>query len=154
MRWACEMRAMQPLIGTLLLLLAAEAVASSGVHSLARRPSLRRSSDIADLHSINHLRGGTSSEEESAKEPDAGAGKVTVEFEVICYSTAPTESVGIVGGCAELGNWNDVVVMGSESWPKWNLAVTMEEPYANIEYKYVKINKDGGVTMWEPDCNR
>ena len=145
-----------------LLLLSATAhadVPSAGVLRPAFRRRIGRSSDVRDLGClvVPALRGGGEGSEEFSETSTAAAeedgAKMTVSFTVECHSTALHESVGIVGGCAELGSWKDISVMNPEEWPKWKLEVPMER-YDIVEYKYVKISEHGDVSEWEPAGNR
>ena len=67
-----------------------------------------------------------------------------VTFSVECHQTTVGESIGIVGSCAELGNWQDI------AW----VEVQMHELHSDIEFKYVKVRKDGHVGQWERGHNR
>jgi hypothetical protein len=77
-----------------------------------------------------------------------------VMFSVECHQTTMGESIGIVGSCAELGNWQDIAVMNPQEWPCWSLEVQMHELHSDIEFKYVKVRKDGHVAQWERGHNR
>jgi hypothetical protein len=77
-----------------------------------------------------------------------------VTFSVECHQTTVGESIGIVGSCAELGNWQDIAVMNPQEWPCWSVEVQMHELYSDIEFKYVKVRKDGHVAHWERGHNR
>ena len=77
--------------------------------------------------------------------------KVTVAFTVKCGSTELGQSVGIVGGCAELGAWTAPTIMNSDAWPIWKVQVPMYTRHALVEYKYVKVDTTTGeVAEWEP----
>ena len=85
------------------------------------------------------------------------AGNVVLSFSVHCASTSPGESVGIVGGCAELGLWSEasVVAMDPTDWPVWKLSLPLSASSCDVEYKYIKFLPEGGrVTEWEAGSNR
>ena len=52
-----------------------------------------------------------------------GEGQVLVSFSVVCGTTMMHESMGMIGGCAELGSWLSPVPMSSDLWPVWKLEV-------------------------------
>jgi len=140
----------------LLMLFLGSAFASSAIDASPSRtwlplpstsPYLREGAKLA-----LHLRGG--SDEAAGAAEAAPARKVVVTFVVECDQTKKSESIGITGGCRELGSWKDITVMSPENWPKWELPVTMNDIYPNIEYKYVKVNMEGVVVQWEPAGNR
>ena len=140
----------------LLMLFLGSACASSAIDASPSRtwlplpstsPCLREGVKLA-----LHFRGG--SDEAVGAAEAAPARKVVVTFVVECDQTKKSESIGITGGCRELGSWKDITVMSPENWPKWELPVTMHEIYPNIEYKYVKVNTEGVVVQWEPAGNR
>ena len=92
----------------------------------------------------------------AASTPAAVAGCV-VAFCVKCDTTSPGESVGLIGGCAELGAWKEegAVAMDPSAWPEWKLSLSLPVSSGDIEYKYVKFLPDGGqVTEWEAGDNR
>jgi len=99
------------------------------------------------LRPLRPLRGG------GGQDGAVGA-PVTVTFVVECQETTVEESIGILGSCAELGNWRDVVVMSPQEWPRWSLEVPMHELHHDVEYKFVKMRKDGEITRWERGHNR
>jgi hypothetical protein len=96
---------------------------------------------------VKPLRGGGGEDEEESEQ-------VMVTFSVECHQTTVGESIGIVGSCAELGNWQDIAVMNPQEWPCWSVEVQMHELYSDIEFKYVKVRKDGHVAHWERGHNR
>jgi len=87
---------------------------------------------------VKPLRGGGGGDDEAVSAP------VMVTFSVECHQTTVGESIGIVGSCAELGNWQDI------AW----VEVQMHELHSDIEFKYVKVRKDGHVGQWERGHNR
>ena len=54
---------------------------------------------------------------------------------------------------AELGNWQDFTIINPHKWPWW-VEVQMHELHSDIEFKYVKVRKDGHVGQWERGHNR
>lgn len=62
------------------------------------------------------------------------AGNVVLTFSVHCDSTSPGESVGVVGGCAELGLWDEggVVAMDPTDWPVWKLSLPLSASSCDI----------------------
>jgi len=134
--------------------------ASASLLEKAAAPPLRRRlnragcyRDLGDMgEALRALRGGNADRTEMTPDPEEP--KVMVSFTVECQSTSVHESIGIVGACTELGSWKDIVVMSPLEWPKWTLEVPMHERYDNLEYKYVKVLKNGIVSEWEPAHNR
>ena len=74
--------------------------------TLSGRPAAGASAARArpDLRILKPLRGGGGGDEEAVSAP------VMVTFSVECHQTTVGESIGIVGSCAELGNWHDIAV--------------------------------------------
>lgn len=137
------------------LALAVEVAAASAPCVPTALP-LRRSLSVAgasaahvrpDLRILKPLRGGGGDDAEVSA-------PVMVMFSVECHQTTVGESIGIVGSCAELGNWQDIAVMNPQEWPCWSLEVQMHELHRDIEFKYVKVRKDGQVVQWERGHNR
>ena len=118
--------------------------------TLSGRPAAGASAARArpDLRILKPLRGGGGGDDEAVSAP------VMVTFSVECHQTTVGESIGIVGSCAELGNWQDIAVMNPQEWPCWSLEVQMHELHSDIEFKYVKVRKDGHVAQWERGHNR
>ena len=99
--------------------------------TLSGRPAAGASAARArpDLRILKPLRGGGGGDDAAVSAP------VMVTFSVECHQTTVGESIGIVGSCAELGNWQDI------AW----VEVQMHELHSDIEFKYVKVRKDGHV---------
>lgn len=84
-------------------------------------------------------------------------GAVEVNVEVECADTAMGDNVALIGGGASLGDWNPArsVKLNGAAFPLWRGTVSVK-PGTQVEYKYVILRADGGVT-WEPlkgDANR
>uniref|UniRef100_A0A0G4I0L9 CBM20 domain-containing protein n=1 Tax=Chromera velia CCMP2878 TaxID=1169474 RepID=A0A0G4I0L9_9ALVE len=81
----------------------------------------------------------------------------SVKWECICRDTQPGESVHVVGGIGELGNWDTgkSVPMGTsaDSFPKWSSPNVGVPSGHSFEYKFVI--RGGGGDKWEGiDGNR
>ena len=95
--------------------------------TLSGRPAAGASAARAcpDLRILKPLRGGGGGDDAAVSAP------VMVTFSVECHQTTVGESIGIVGSCAELGNWQDI------AW----VEVQMHELHSDIEFKYVRCAK-------------
>ncbi|MCL3860324.1 carbohydrate-binding module family 20 domain-containing protein [Actinotalea sp. K2] len=63
-------------------------------------------------------------------------------------------SIRVVGSTAALGTWSPAagVALSSATYPVWRAEVAMP-PGTRVEYKYVRVDGNGGVT-WESGANR
>eukprot|EP00929_Paragymnodinium_shiwhaense_P080956 TRINITY_DN42265_c0_g2_i1.p1 TRINITY_DN42265_c0_g2~~TRINITY_DN42265_c0_g2_i1.p1 ORF type:complete len:441 (-),score=105.97 TRINITY_DN42265_c0_g2_i1:415-1737(-) len=78
-----------------------------------------------------------------------------VSFEVECSVAGFGECVAIVGGASSVGNWSvtSAVRLDGSSFPRWQGKIRLDSA-VKLEYKYVILQKSGGV-LWEPiDGNR
>jgi len=72
---------------------------------------------------------------------------------VECHSTSADECIAIVGAPPELGKWENVMIMAPD-WPRWKIEVDVPKRNEHVEYKYVKVRRDGVISTWEPGKNR
>ena len=96
------------------------------------------------------LRGGRS---DSTADAQHETTLVRVSFQVECHSTSADECIAIVGAPPELGKWENVMIMAPD-WPRWKIEVDVPKRNEHVEYKYVKVRRDGVISTWEPGKNR
>ena len=96
------------------------------------------------------LRGGSS---DSTADAQHETNLVRVSFQVECHSTSADECIAIVGAPPELGKWKNVMIMAPD-WPRWKIEVDVPKRNEHVEYKYVKVRRDGVISTWEPGKNR
>lgn len=94
--------------------------------------------------------------------PSRTALKISKAANVLCFKiVAPNipdgYSIGILGNCSELGNWDEknVKLMNSSKYPAWNLCINANKLPQILEYKYVIYNDaEKKVVAWEWGDNR
>jgi len=94
---------------------------------------------------------------QAAKPAAAAAGPATggpaageVVFQVEC-TTSPGESVGVIGSCKTIGEWqaSGAAVMKPSPYPTWK-SDPIKVSGDNVEYKFVVLGADKAVVRWEP----
>ncbi|KAF2166514.1 carbohydrate-binding module family 20 protein [Zasmidium cellare ATCC 36951] len=101
--------------------------------------------------------GATSISSSSSKITCTTVSTVSVSFNHN-VTTAWLESIKLIGSITELGKWNtsQAVAMSASGYttdnPIWNATVKLVAG-TYLEYKFIKVDSDGGVT-WEVDPNR
>lgn len=70
---------------------------------------------------------------------------------------SPDESLGILGNCAHLGNWDEskAIKLNNSYFPEWNISLSIDALTYPLQYKFVIIDSvSGKVKAWEGGENR
>lgn len=80
----------------------------------------------------------------------------TLSIKVFAPMVASEHRMGIVGKSRGLGGWipENVIPMHCPNFPEWEVTLDASKISLPLEYKFVVLDKDGRIVMWEQGDNR
>ena len=78
-----------------------------------------------------------------------------LRFNLRAPRVAADQTIGIVGNCPALGDWQKPILMDDISYPIWSTEIDLSEVNFPISYKYVIVDtKSGKISIWEEGNER
>jgi len=80
----------------------------------------------------------------------------SLTIKVFAPLVMPNHRLGIVGKSAGLGSWSaeKAIPMQCPNFPEWEVCVDASKVSLPLEYKFVVLDEDGKVVLWEAGENR
>jgi len=80
----------------------------------------------------------------------------TLTLKVYAPMVMPDHRVGIVGNSEAFGNWDAdaAVPMSCPNFPEWAVSVDASKVSLPLEFKFVVLDENGKVVVWEAGANR